>query len=216
MADDTAYAKLYGLLEPHSSAWNRMYNYRKRWKPHWQSEGLCPIRMRGYTELVLGNLDMKLRKKLDTALKRGYALEINTQLPLLLRMVIDHCPVARVPIGYVGKTFLDLYIPTIEEAKDMCDELNALAVLTDSFKGRQLRYYQGYGWQNYARITANTLRKGVNPQLETAQLVSAFTELRPAIGQWMEKDAANREQMAHWCADDASVIRIPFDSHKDR
>lgn len=202
-------------LETHSSAWNRMYDYRKRWKTHWQQDDECPIRMRGYTELVFGNIDAKLRKKIDTALRRGYTLEDNTQLPVVLGLIIAHCPVANVPIGYVGKTDLRLYVPTMEDAKNMCDELNALSVLTDSFSGNQFRYHPGAGLLGYSYVGARTLRKDAGVG-HAAHLKSAYKEMRPAIDQWLEPEAALREKMARWCADDATVIRIPFDSHRDR
>ncbi len=173
----------------------------------------CPMRMRGYTELVFGNLDAKLRKKIDTALKRGYSLENRTQLPILLAMLQKFCPAGSVPIGYVGKTELRIYIPDLDDAKNMCDELNALSTLTESFKGQCVRRAPGMGCKGYHCVVAYTLRKGATGQ--NRHLVSAFTELRPAIDQWMEKDATVREQVARWCADDSSVIRIPFDSHKE-
>ena len=204
------------LLETHSRAWSRNHSFRSAVKgSNWMPDDECPMRMRGYTELVFGNLDPKLRKKIDTALKRGYALENRTQLPIVLAFITKFCPVANVPIGYVGKTELRIYVPELEDAKNMCDELNALSVLTDSFKGKQVERAPGMGMMGYSCVRANTHRKGI-AYTRTSHLISAFTELRPAVDQWMEKDAAKREQIARWCADDSSAIRVPFDSHKER
>ncbi len=202
-------------LENHSNAWSRMYTFRNSVKgSSWQTDMECPIRMRGYTELVFGNLDKKLRKKVDTALRRGYALENSTQLPILLRMITKFCPIANVPIGYIGKTDLEIYVPCVEDAKNMRDELNALSVLTDSFKGSKITHGYNKRLYGYECVTARTLAKGAGGR--TGHLVSAFTSLRPSIDQWMEKDAAIREEVARWAGNVITTIRIPFDSHKDR
>lgn len=204
------------LLETHSRAWNRSHSFRSAVKgSNWMPDDKCPIRMRGYTELVFGNLDKKLRKKVDTALRRGYALENRTQLPILLAFITKFCPAGSVPIGYIGKTELRIYVPNLEDAKSMCDELNALSVLTDSFKGNQMQRAPGMGTMGYSCVVARTLAKSA-PHTRTGHLMSAFTDLRPAVDQWMARDAVKREHMAHWCANDSSVIRVPFDSHKER
>jgi len=204
------------LLETHSRAWSRNHSFRSAVKgSNWMPDDECPMRMRGYTELVFGNLNPKLRKKIDTALKRGYALENRTQLPIMLAFITKFCPVGNVPIGYVGKTDLRIYVPDLEDAKNMCDELNALSVLTDSFKGKQMKRAPGMSMMGYFCVVARTLAKDA-PHTRTGHLVSAFTDLRPAVDQWMARDAAAREAMARWCADNASTIRVPFDSHKER
>lgn len=204
------------LLETHSVAWARVWDWRKRSNQgSWISDEKDPIRMRGYTELILGNLDPKLRKKLDTALKRGYALEDATQLKPLLRLIEDHHPEYHIPIGYVGKTEMWVFAQDENDARSICDELNALSVLTDSFKGNAVRRTPGFDRRGYCAVRAYTMRKGVGHR-RAAHLISAFKEMRPSIDLLMEKDAAVREKIARWCATDNRTIRIPFDSHKDR
>lgn len=202
-------------MEGHAWAWSRMHSFRNAVKgSNWMSDTDCPLRMRGYTELAFVNLDSKLRKKIDSAVKRGYALENRTQLPTMLKMIEDFCPIANVPIGYIGKTDLRLYLSEPTKAQDMCDELNALSTLTESFKGNKMRLLSSWNKHGYHCVMANTMRKGATGQ--AAHLRSAFKEMRPTIDEFMEEDAAIREQIARWCADDSTVIRVPFDSHMKR
>ena len=204
------------MLENHSQAWSRMYNFRKRVKvkpkshqSKWQSDADCPLRMRGYTELVMGNLDDQLRKKIDTAIRRGYALENRTQLPFLLRLIEKNNPVTQcVRIGYIGKTEFELWMPTAEYAVDLSKELYAVTVMTDAFKGQKVKTD---GRQVSCYISSRSDATG-----EAQHLRAAFTELRPAIDDYMRIGAADREKLARWCLNDESVIRIPFDSHKER
>lgn len=199
-------------LETHSTAWSRAFEWRKSAKGRsWMPDKEDPLRMRGYTELIMGNLDDKLRKKLDSALRRGYALENRTQLPALLCLVRDHCPVAKVPIGYIGKTELNLFLPTAEDAADLARELQAQTTMTDAFDGSKL-IARG-SWQDWHCIHVYASRKDATGRCP--HLVSTFKEMRPAIDEWMAANAAVREDIARWAADDATTIRIAFDSHRD-
>lgn len=202
------------LLETHSKAWRRQYDWRRSGKHSWMSDKEAPIRMRGYSELQFVNIPPKLRKKLDSALKRGYALENSTQLPILLRIVKHFCPVANVPIGYIGKTEMKLYLPTEEDAIDLQNELRAQTVMTEAFDGGKVAHAPQWNWRDWHCVHVRAQRKGAKGQ--SAHLVSTFKEMRPAIDEWMAKEASVREDIARWAADDATVIRIPFDSHKER
>ena len=199
--------------ETHSSAWSRAYNYRTKGKKTWVTDADCPIRMRGYSELWLGDLDAKLRKKIDTALRRGYALERESQLRPILVMLEPFYPKGMPPIGYVGKTELTLFLATEDEANDLRQELNANTVMTEAFVGRKIGVTKGRdGWW----IVQVSLYKPRGVRGNTKHMAPCFTELRASIDEWMKSGADLREAFARWCAEDNRVIKIPFDSHLKR
>lgn len=212
-------------LETHEVAWDRVAGYRQatrqraRWSRRWEKDVDCAIRMRGYTELVFGNLDSKVRKKIDSALKRGYGLEKNTQLPHLLRMIEQFNPIQPVPIGYVGKTEFNVYVPTVDEAEDLRKEIIAVNAMTDGFKGNRVKVggtmhgYHSVLMQWAERKDEDDSAKRWN---SASHLKPCFTQIRPCIDSWLDSDAAVREEIARWCAKDDSTIRVPFDSHKRR
>lgn len=202
-------------LEGHSHAWHRMYDFRKRApKVNWQSDADCSLRMRGYTELVFGNLPPKLRKKIDSALKRGYMLEDSTQLKPVIRLIEKHNPVSKdFVIGYVGKTDMEIFVPTPEQAAELCDTLKAGVVMTDKIKMQAL--HVGTPRRNMHPVVCRVAH-AEDASGHAAHLKPCFTELRPLMNNALESWASDREAVARWCADDACTIRIPFDSHKDR
>jgi hypothetical protein len=182
---------------------------------NWPGEKTIPIRLRGYSELVMGSIDPKLRKKIAASLKRGYRLDDKDDHSTLLNMICKHNPFKSIRIGYVGKARFLVYVPTYEDAEDLRQELDAQTVMTEAFKGKDIHTHEdtkGYS-QVYFRAQEEAGGKGSKNQ---PQLKARFTQLRYAIDEWMEKDAAIREQIARWCADDDSCIRIPFDSHRKR
>ncbi len=199
--------------ENHSSAWSRMYDFKKQGVKSWLNDADTALRMRGYTELKMGNLDAKLRKKIDTALRRGYALERNSQLRPVLDMLEKSAPKQMPPIGYVGKTELTLFTVTEAEAIDFQKELSANTVMTEAFKGSKIGVSKGRnGWW----IIQIMLYKSRGARGNTKHMAPRFTELRVTIDEWMKSGADAREAFARWCAEDNKVIRIPFDSHLKR
>ena len=199
--------------ENHSSAWTRAYAFRSNGKKTWMSDANCPIRMRGYSELWLGDLGAKLRKKIDTALRRGYALERRSQLLPVLHMLEKFQPKQMPPIGYVGKTELTLFVTTEKESLELQSELNANTVMTEAFKGSRIRASKGRdGWW-YVHVD---LYKPRGARGNTKHMAPCFTELRASIDEWMKSGASIREEFARWCAEDNRVIKIPFDSHLKR
>lgn len=208
-------------LETHERAWDRVYWFKKlaaKRGHSWMKDKDCPIRMRGYSELVFGDLDPKLRKKVDSALKRGYALERRSGLRTILDLVCRYNPIQKFPIGYLGKSEFELYLPTEEAAVDLRQEILALNTMTESFRGKNDRFTVGgrtkYGYtclSVYWIAARNVGKHDSHPQLRPC-----FTKMRPAIDEYMAQDAAVREQVARWCNDDDLTIRIPFDSHKER
>ncbi len=199
--------------ESHSSAWSRTFNYRSKGKKTWMCDADCPIRMRGYTELWLGDLGVKLLKKIDTALRRGYALERESQLRPILSMLEKFHPKGMPPIGYVGKTELTLFLATEDEANDLRKELDANTVMTEAFIGSKIRVSKG---RNRWWIVQVSLYKSRGERGNTKHMAPCFTELRVTIDEWMKSGADAREAFARWCAEDNRVIKIPFDSHLKR
>ncbi len=196
--------------ENHSSAWSRTFNYRSKGKKTWLCDADCPIRMRGYSELWLGDLDAKLRKKIDTALRRGYALERESQLRPILDMLEKFSPKQMPPIGYVGKTELTLFTATEAEALSLQKELDANTVMTEAFKGSRIGVSKG---RNNWWLVQVMLYKPRGARGNTKHMAPRFTELRVTIDEWMKSGADVREKFARWCAEDNRVIKIPFDSH---
>lgn len=201
--------------EGHGSAWNRVYHIRKTYG--WGKAGRCPIRLRGYSELVMERIRPKLRKKIDTALKRGYRLDGKDDLVKILDMICSYNPIQAIVIGYVGKTRMSIYLPTRDDADDLKRELEAQVVMTEAFKGAELRVLHsdnptGYEHEVFLKQWHNAGGKGSRDQ---PQLKAVTRECRFAIDEWMDKEAAVRERIAHWCAQDDSVIRIPFDTHPE-
>lgn len=202
------------MLETHSSAWSRAYNIRNSAKGGWEGDSACPIRLRGYTELVMGNIDPKLRKKIDTAVRRGYMLESRTQLPMYLSMFRERNPIGNIPIGYIGKTAMTVYLPDEDSAKLLEQELQALLVMTEAIKNKARFNVIAHDYSGYWILNIHAYAKEAKGR--TAHLLSAFNGMRPVIDEALSPDAHTREKFARWCADDATTIRIPFDSHKGR
>lgn len=199
-------------LEGHSDAWHRVYTIRKA--TGWASEDACPIRLRGYSQLIMGRIAPKLRKKIDSALKRGYRLDAKKDHEMLLNMICKHNPIQPIRIGYVGKSRFSVFVLSHEDAIDLQKELLAQTLMTDAFKGRDINIHEvgpGY-YEVWYRARENSGGKGSKNQ---PQLKARFAHVRYAIDEWMEQDAAVRERIAAWAAGNDSRIMIPFDTHKE-
>jgi len=196
-------------LEGHGKAWHRCYEYRKAngWKC---AEGDSPIRLRGYTELVMSRIPPKMRKLIDSALKRGYRLSDKNDFTSVMDLICRHNPIRRYHLGYVGKSQMHVYLPTVDDAHELLSELKALAVIDEKFKGTDMK---AIGNELHIRARHYAGGKGDSHQ---PQLKASFTHVRQIVDAWMEKDAAVRERIALWCANDDSTIRIPFDTHKEK
>lgn len=201
-------------LEGHGNAWHRCYEIRGANKG-WDSEKSCPIRLRGYSELIMRSIAPKVRKKIDSALKRGYRLDAKKDHVTLLNMICKHNPIKPIRLGYIGKSRFNVWVPSQEDAVDLQKELHAQTVVTEAFKGVDINTYaskDGYHEVWYRAVE----RAGGKGSKDQPQLKARFTHIRCAIDEWMGKDAASREQVAKWAACDDSVIRIPFDTHKEK
>ncbi len=206
-------------IETADSAWSRLHTFRRTHKTKWQSESECPFRIVGISEMDFANLSPRLLKDVDTALKRGYTLKRNSQLTPILNLVKDHNPIKRVPIGYLGKTEFYLYVPTYEQACELRDHIIALNSMTDSFivPARNLKAVEEIARHNmYAYVSCYwACNRQVKRDDSHPHLRPCFTKMRPMIDEAMEADAFTREEIARW-VESKPIIRIPFDSHKER
>ncbi len=194
-------------VEGHSDAWHRVYWILKAM--NWPGENACPIRLRGYSELVMSRIDPKTRKKIDSAIKRGYKLDKKGDFTKLLGMICEFNPIEQLKLGYVGKTRMNIYLPTHDDAVDLQRELQAQTVMTEALAGREIRV------QGKEVFVLQEHKAGGMGSKDQPQLKGCLSALRIAIDEWLTTDAAIRESVAAWCALDESVIRIPFDTHQE-
>ena len=199
-------------LEWHSAAWHRCYQYRSAGSD-WTTERLCPIRLRGYSELIMGRVPPKMRKAIDSALKRGYRLSGKADFTQVLSIILDHNPIEKIPIGYIGKSRFNIYVRR-EDGEELQQALKGLSAIDEKFDGDSVRLQPGSGYSEvYVR---EWIRAGGQGSSNQPQLKASFTHARAVINTYMEKDAAVRERIARWCASDDCTIRIPFDSQKEK
>ena len=203
-------------METHSAAWNRVYHYRNQGGSNeYVAERKCPIRLRGYSELVMGRVPAKLRKAVDTAIRRGYRLSEKAKLVTLVRLVSLHNPIATVPIGYIGKTNFSIFT---KDPDDLLEQLGALSAIDEKLAERDIDRRTDFNEYGYCEVYCREYIRGGGGAYskEQPQLKSCFRHARSIVDTFMEKDAAVREQIAKWCADDNCTIRIPFDTHKEQ
>lgn len=177
------------------------YNCWKRSKGHTEDKDV-PIRMRGYGEVAMGNLTPKERKEIDSALRRGYSLSINNRTRVVIDFITRSVDFA---IGYLGKSKGSLWFPDAD-MRDRCLKLmEAQLVMTRKFTAAGLR----------ARGP-----RGIYIQVPTGRGQSTckayLTELRLIVDEFMAEWAAEREQFANRLLSDDAVVRVPFDSHKEK
>ena len=201
-------------IESHSEAWGRVYYVKKAMD--WPHERNVPIRLRGYSELIMHRIDKRVRKKIDSALKRGYKLDTRSDLVYLLRMICTYNPIKEIQLGYVGKTRFDIWVPSQADALELREELRALNVMSEAFDCDYLHVdSMPSNWGNYSVWFRQSKRAGGVGSPDQPQLKSIVRDSHGIIDVWMEQGAAVREQVAHWCAQGDSTLRIPFDTHQE-
>ena len=175
-------------------AWNR---WVRCWK---KSERYCedfdvPMRLRGYTELTMGDLPKRERKQIDTTLRRGYSFFLS-----LITSTVDW------DIGYLGKSQGRLWLPD-KTMRDACmKHMEAQLVMTDKFDAKGLE-----AGNSCHRITINVQGLWSNETLKPH-----MTELRHVVDEHMALWARQREVLANRLLPDDAVVRLPFDSFKGR
>jgi len=188
-------------IEGITAAWNR---WIRCWK---KSEKYCddfevPLRMRGYSEIVMGNLPQKERKAIDTALRRGYCLAMSNRVVVVLTLITK---TVDFNIGYLGKTRGSLWFPDAD-ARDACmQHIEAQLVMTEKFSAKDLSE-QG----------SHNIRIQVHQEWGDSPLKSHMTELRTVVDEHMALWAYQREKLADTLLADDAVLRVPYDSHKGR
>lgn len=183
------------------TAWNRWVACWKKSDSYAQPDEV-PLRMRGYTEIVMGNLLQKERKAIDTSLRRGYSLAKDNRAANILSLITGSVDFS---IGYLGKTRGSLWLPSTT-ARDAClQHLEAQLVMTEKFNASGLRARGSNGISIQVRQ-----EWGDNP------LKSYMTELRVVVDEHMAHWAVDREKLANSLLADDAAIRIPYDSHKGR
>ena len=163
----------------------------------------------------MGRIAPKLRKKIDSSLKRGYRLDGNGDHVKLLHMICTHNPIQRIAIGYIGKSNFNVYVPE-GDGQELLETLSGLAVMTETFKGADLRTSPMQDVVGYSEVYLSQWKSagGVGDSNQP-QLKACFTHARAVIDGYMEKEAAVRERVAAWAASEISVVRIPFDTHQE-
>ena len=190
-------------IEVGAYAWNRWIDAYKKQPQGQGQDHLVPLRLRGYSEIVMGDLSAKERKAIDSTLRRGYSLSRSPRWMVLMRLILRTVDWS---IGYLGKTQGTLWFPNTEDRDKCLNHMEAQLVMTERFSADALREYgddkilvkvdTGY---NY---TAN----------EQKQLKAHFTELRLVADEYMAMWAAPREQLANSLLSDDAVVRVPFDT----
>jgi hypothetical protein len=183
------------------TAWNRWVASWKK-SDSYATADEVPLRMRGYTEIVMGNLPQRERKAIDTSLRRGYSLAESNRAALILNLIAKSVDF---DIGYLGKTRGSLWLPS-SAARDAClQHLEAQLVMTEKFSAKGLKA------RGDNRISIQVDQEwGDNP------LKSHMTELRVVVDEHMAHWAVDREKLANSLLTDDAAIRIPYDSHKGR
>lgn len=186
-----------------TSSWNLWVEcYKRQLKGLSRDDSDIPLRMRGYIELTMSELTDRERKSIDTALRRGYSLTYSTRWYSCLRHILKSVDFN---IGYVGKTRSNLWFPT-KEMRDRCIRLmEAQLVMTKKFSAASMNKR----FDNQISIHVGRTQRG-------QPMKAHLTELRIVVDEFMAEWAAEREALANKIAADDAVIRIPFDSFRER
>lgn len=187
-------------VEPLTGAWNRYVEIWKQTQRKRGSKNEIPVRIRGYSELRMGDIDPTERKMMHSAVLRGYKLAQNnraTQLLAILLQTVDY------ELGYAGKTQAHMWFPSKEARDDCLKHVEAMAVMTDKFNAHQsIRKWSDRTFQIYIPTNSWT----------GEQLKAHLTETRLVFDEHMAKWADVRQPLADKMLDDDWVCRIPFDS----
>lgn len=191
----------------------------------WRTQKSCPVRMVGIAELRTGDIPDKWRKRMDTAIRRGYALENRTVLPTFLDIFCNSVtPV--IPIGYVGKQDGSVWISD-DDYEDAKKAVVSWYMMTGEaveahLQTRKSDYVQSYIHGRTHAAPGELIRFDAEfpaPSQggdEAPHLRSASKGFRKAMEPYLAKWAREREKLADALQRDDYTVRIPFDSHIER
>ena len=188
-------------IEMLTPAWNR---YVEVWKyTHKKYEKTMPLRMRGYSEMPMSEIDPKERKQMHSAVLRGYRLAQNNRATQLLNLLLTQVDYS---LGYSGKTQASMWFPSKEARDDCLTHLEAQTVMTEAFNAKQsLRKWN----DNSFNIWINSGR------WNNDQLKAHLSEARLVFDEHMDKWKDRRIWLADKIMDDSWICRVPFDSKGD-
>ena len=186
-------------VEQLSHAWNRWVNCYKQQPSGVYGDHKVPIRLRGYSEIVMSDLTDRERKSIDTSLRRGYTLVGNARWVACLKLLIA---TANFNMGYLGKTRGHIWMPTTESRDALIKHMEAQLVMTEKFSARSL-----------SKFGTHMVRINVYSQKETP-MAAHLTELRQVVDEHLELFAKDRNEFANMVIKPDAVIRLPFDSKK--
>lgn len=187
-------------IETITGAWNRWVNTYKRQPSGKYCDSEIPIRLRGYSELTMGELTDKERKAIDASIRRGYTLAKSSRWYMCLQLILRSVDFQ---LGYLGKTRGSIWMPDTESRDALLQHMEAQLVMTEKFSAGDLSTYG----EHYVRVNVNTR---ANP------MKAHLTELRQVIDEHMEFWVRRRTRLANKLESDDAVIRIPFDSMKEK
>jgi len=213
-----------------NGVWNQLY--RRAPNRLFNAEGDVPIRVQGFATLTMKDIPENYRKRMDSAIRRGYLLESNTPTPALLELALagmEDPP----PIGYVGKQSGYIWLDSVEEAEEAFKTVISMNMLIDEVADQNLRHrIEAHGgvltecwFQDHFRESVREAKAGmvllrVEAYLDDGsaapQLKHAAKGIRKGFDEALKAWANRREKAAKVIADDDYTVAIPFDSFAGR
>jgi len=148
----------------------------------------------------MGDLSDKERKAIDTAIRRGYTLSKSSRWYTCLQLILR---TVDFQLGYLGKTRGSIWTPDENARDELMKHMEAQLVMTEKFNARDLSTYG-----------ANVVRIAVDSRWNPMK--SHLTELRQVIDEHMEPWAKARARLADKLLPDNAVVRVPYDSMKEK
>jgi hypothetical protein len=184
----------------------RMYNVGKAVKWKWDKAGSV-LRVMGYTELSVPNMDAATVRFIRTTLDRGYVLRDGHERELL-KLVIAAAP-KPIGIGYIGRTKMSVYFPEVIDTQAIVKELKTMQQLVDSTK--RIPYIakpMEHGEWNISTRLYVRRERGAGPP------PAHFAEARRLLDHYLQSKEAieHRQPVLDWF-ESKPVIRVPFASH---
>ena len=84
----------------------------------------------GLTRLHVGKIPPKFKQRMIAAVRRGYTTAQRGLWPAMLQFI---CEEVHNPIGYIGRTHMNIWIPQDDKFGDRMEALRAFVALTGDF-----------------------------------------------------------------------------------